>query len=311
MSFRLPGALRALVVVAALVAALAGCSPDTAPPLPADATAAYQKLTAGDGTNFLDSISSYEWQDDGAAAATALAWIASDAAASDPDAAARAGQAAHAIATYLSDHESMLVGGAPDIGQRNPALVRGYAAALAPFQGAMLGYPAGVRGFDPLATNGRYSAVRNVFAAIDTDTQAGTDFTRAAYDKVDEYLHQYAAAATGPGAPASTGLAASAYLSGVVEGGAEAAKNNDVLRRTVVESRDLAAYTVAAQMHPSPGIISSEFFDREGLKAPNHVPERDLQSYSDQLRQFLNQNVTVGQAFVDYYQQYQSALSGG
>src|SRR5262245_2020892 len=124
-----------------LVVSLAGCG--RAPELPADDAATYQMVTGGDGQQFLRHISSHDWDDGGKAAADRLSWIARDARSADEAAARRAGEAAHAIATFLAENRdelSALPAGwfglrHRPVGELNPELVRGYASALTPFQG--------------------------------------------------------------------------------------------------------------------------------------------------------------------------------
>lgn len=290
-----------------------------APEFPSDPAASYERLTGKDGRDFLARITTYRWSDKGAGAAASFAWIGRDALSQNKQAATRAGQAAHAIAAYLADQQNTLVNGLStgwfqsghqSLGQRNPDLVRGYAFVLSPFQGGMVGDLTGTSGFEPLSRGpGDYSPVRNVFAVIDTDTQAGNKFTSAAYEKVDAYLHEFAIQATN-NSPTTADLDFATVLSGVAEGGAHTAGNPDIRFRTEQESYTLAAYTLAAALRPHPGIIDQKFFVTDGLKPPHQVPEEDLSPYTSQLQQFLNQNPQFGLTQAYFYPKYKSAEGG-
>jgi len=77
------------------------------------------------------------------------------------------------------------------------------------------------------------------------------------------------------------------------------------------QGRDMAAYKVAEALHAQPGIIDKGFFENGHLKPPNEIPEAQLQTYSDQVRQYLNTKPQIGLTMGDYFAQYQSGHVGG
>lgn len=309
--------LLAAIVSATLLLSVAACG-TPAPSLPQGPAAMSAELSGGQGQAFLDQVSTYHWSDGGAAAANALAWIGSDAQSPNPETAARAGQAAHAIAAYLGKNGDRLLHLPTgwfglqhrNIGQLNPALVRGYGAASVPYQAAMVGDVTGTAGFTPLPEHaGDFSAPRNVFAVIDTDTEAGKNFTAAAYGRVDNILRAFAEAVTpnGPAADSSRWMFA-AYLAGVVEGGAVRSGNRDIHVRNAQESEDYAKYVIVSAMKPVPGQpIPVKYFNANGaLLAPEQISGGDLEAYSESLSTYLQgnkQTLAVVMNFQSYFNQ--------
>ncbi len=290
---------RTLVAATAVLVAIgviAGCGM-RAPDVSGDAAASFGRLTGADGQKYLADISAYEWDDQGAAAAESLAWIGADAESPDATAASRAGQAAHAIAVYLAGSGRTLIDG-DGIGRRSPDLVRAYAAALSPFQGALFGVDTSDAFPSLVSTPGDYSAARTVFAVIDTDTRAGNDFTARAYETADNYAKQFGAAFGKPADGRYPTLSAAAYLSGIAYGGARESNNDAIVTRRAQQSLDHAAYNVATALQPPPGPkdFSPEFIFRDGpLKPPDKVAGQDPKiRYSEQLQIYLSHREGLG-----------------
>jgi hypothetical protein len=276
---------------------MAGCG--RAPELPADDTATYQKLTGDNGQEFLRQISSYDWEDGGQSAATRLSWIAQDAHSPDESAAQHAGEAAHAIATFLAEDRDA---------NRDPGLVRAYASALTPFQGALVGDVTGVRGFTPIGdpTGGDVSSARKIVAAIDSNTDAGRDFNDAGDERVRDYLHTYAQAIASGKTDGTVALRYAADLAGVLEGGQRASGNDAIETRTAQSQINWAGYEFAAAMGARPGgpDIPDRFFTSEGrLKSPDEVSKNELRGFSTAVLNFAFSHgaSTLATDFNDWY----------
>jgi len=159
-----------------------------APALPVDDAATYREITGDNGQEFLRQFSSHDWFDGGRAAADKLERIAHDAKSSDATPAKRAGEAKHAIATFIASNNKELAHVPAGwfglkhepVGALNPELVRGYASALSPFLGALVGDVKSAPGFTIMSDGVDVSSARNVFAVIDTSTQAGNELKDAA-----------------------------------------------------------------------------------------------------------------------------------
>ena len=303
----------AAIAVLVTVGGLAGCG-TKAPDVSGDAAGSSIRLSGADGQKYLQDISVYEWNDHGAAAGRSLAWIGGDALSKDAAVASRAGQAAHAIAVYLAGSGRTLIDG-ESIGRRSPDLLRAYAAALAPFQGALFGVGASDAFPSLVSTPGDYSTVRTVFAVIDTDTQAGNDFTARAYETADTYAKQFGAAFGKPAGGQHPALAMAAYLSGIAYGGARQSNNDDIITRTAQQSLDHAAYSVATALQPLPGPtdFSPEFFFRDGpLKPPDKVAGQDPKiRYSEQLQIYLSHREGLGMLMNLFIGQFNHAAGFG
>jgi hypothetical protein len=301
----------AVAVITALVAmgAIAGCG-TKAPDISGDAATSFGRLTGADGQNYLRDLSVYEWDDRGAAAGNSLAWIGTDAGSPDAAAASRAGQAAHALAVYLAGSGRTLIDD-KSLGQRSPDLVRAYAAALAPFQSAMLGRGASDAFPSLVTTPSDYSGPRTVFAVIDTDTQAGNDFTAKAYETADTNAKQFAANFGKPADGRSPTLSMAAYLSGVAYGGAQAAQNDEIVTRRAQQALDHAAYNVAASLQPPPGPndFDPDYFIRDGpLKPPDKVPGEGAKiHYSEQLQLYVGRRAGIGALMTQFDDQFNRA----
>jgi hypothetical protein len=281
--------------------ALAGCT-TAAPPLPADESATFDMLTGVGGQNSLSRMTGFHWEDGGAAAATSLAWIGRDANSSDLGTATRAGQAAFAIATHLERIDQ------GQIGERNPELTLGYATALAPFQGAMIGNPEGTSGFASLVDGINYAPVRNIFQVITTDAKAGDTFAVAAYEKADAYARRYGEGALAAGGQASNLLPLAAVLAGVTHGGAQKA-GGKITTRNAQQAVVYASYNVAAALRPQPGDLDAQFFTAESrLKSPDQVSGDDATArYATELQTYLGQRKPISLAMDRFESQFNLA----
>jgi hypothetical protein len=184
-----------------LILSLTACG--SAPTLPADGSSAAigALLTGTGGSTFLHDISTYGWSDGGAEAGRRFGWIGPDAASADAAAATRAGQSALVLAQFLADsydglvklHSGFLGLSREPLGRRNAELLRAYAEALTPFQEAMFRADPPVPGFAPLdPPGGNLPRSRDVFMLIDSDGQAGRQFTLAARQRADDLVRRYA-----------------------------------------------------------------------------------------------------------------------
>ena len=287
------------------------------PDLPVDDAAAYQFLTGSNGQEFLRQISSHEWDDGGKAAAERLSWIARDANSADPGTAQRAGEAAHAIATFLAQNKDELARLSTgwfglqhrSVGELNPELVRGYASVLTPFQGALVGDVKSVRGFTIIGDGIDLSSARKIFAVIDTSTQAANEFNAAAYQRVRDYLHTYAESVTDRHSDGLVALEFAAGLAGVVEGGQRESGNAAVHMRTAQNAINWAGYEIAAAMGARPGgqDIPNQYFTSDGrLKSPDEVSVNDLPQFSTALGNFSSRHGLPGLA-ADFRNSYNAA----
>jgi hypothetical protein len=304
-----------LAVLAVFVLALVACA--KAPDLPANDAASYEVLTGSNGQDFLREISSEDWNDGGRAAAQGLSWIAQEANSTDGPTARRAAEAAHAIAVFLAGDKGELLRLSSgwfglqhrSLGELNPELVRGYASALTPFQGALIGDVESERGFEIIGNGADVSAARDVFAVIDTDTQAADQFKEAAYQRIKGYLHSYAEAVVRGERDRLVDLQHAAELAGVVEGGQRDSGNEAIETTTAQFWINWAGYEIAAAHGARPGTdgIPTEFFDRDGLlKSPDDVTNNDLPRYATAVANF-SANHGQGDLGADFRRWYEDA----
>lgn len=200
-------------------------------------------VSAEKGQEFLKDVAHNRWTDDGLAARSLTDWIDDAAKGSDPVMDQKAGEAAFAIADFLGDNYDPLTKmqhwGPATLGGINPELVQGYAEALAPYQKAMIGDPSDpAPGFGMLDNQDRnYETARKIFALIDTDPTAGSEFNQQAYQAVVDYQQQTQNAIV-PGQSANgEALGHAGRLLGVVNGGADLAQtdNSYQMRRSALD----------------------------------------------------------------------------
>ncbi len=260
-----------------------------------------QQLSGSNGLQFLQQVSAHAWPDGGSAAADRFAWISKDAQSTDPATARHAGEAAHTIALFLSDPAYELANLPAGIfglqhrslGALNPSLVAAYAEALTHFQGALVGDGRGILGFEAIGDPLDLASARNIFSIIDTNTNAGTEFNNAAYQRVRHYLQEYGQAVANHNADGLVALQFAAALAGVVEGGQRDSANTTLEIRTAQHFVNLARFEVAKSMgvHPGAQGIPTRFFTTEGqLKSPDAISQSDLSEFSTALENFAFKN---------------------
>ncbi|MFB7718086.1 hypothetical protein [Nocardia sp. NPDC056100] len=148
----------------------------------------------------LDGLMHHHWVDDGKQVNKMLSWIGTDATNPDIHIAERAGQAATPLAAYVGSHGSSLLNldGAKthSLGDVNPEIVKGLNTALNPYIPELVGVPdkyLDTKGFispDGItATEMDKSNLPNaqkIFAVMDTNTEAATDFNSKALLAADQ-----------------------------------------------------------------------------------------------------------------------------
>jgi hypothetical protein len=228
-------------------------------------------------------ISTFAWPDDGAKASEYFSWIGPVATSPDKAASTRAGQSARAIAGVLSENPT-------DASSIAPRLITAYGLALTPFQGALVGYDSGVRGFGQLGNPGDYDAARNVFGAIATNRDTGTAFVDNAYDRALAIASSAAekvcadrSLAEPIGTPAVKAAASLFGLAGsVTEPPRDRPQSIDQL------SYAMASACLRAAKAPPEGRIT-DYIENGQLMSPDQVAQRDstLENYYQSLRDYI------------------------
>jgi hypothetical protein len=266
-------------------------------------------LTGQAGQDLLEIMSTYQWDDGGAQAAKLFEWIAPDAVSPDPAVATRADEAAHAVATFLANRGSNLLDigtgwfgrDHKTMGALNPDLVRSFATALIPFQGAMVCDDRDTKGFGLLTTpcEAAVLAARPVFAVLNTDPQAATSFADAAYARMDRYVQLFAENdPTSMSNPFPSALSYVGRLLGLVTVGA---MRSDVTPPDVEHELTQARYTIAkAVLARNPGLrFPSEYLQNGVLMSPAEIRQNlgldKLDDYAIDLTTFLTSNGNIEQ----------------
>ncbi|WP_205879987.1 hypothetical protein [Mycolicibacterium peregrinum] len=269
--------------------ALVGCDSHAEPTLPpnTDPTTISERVNRADGPEFLRDVTSAAWPDDGQRAAELVVWIPRDAQSTDRTAATRAGQTAHAIASFIADNK-----GEPPNTPPNPPLWQAFARSLAPYVGAMVGDATGVEGFDSL--DGPGSQMRRtaaLFAAMTKDNDANQVLIDAASERAHTYEMAFAKAAVAEpiladrGAPQADLLRAAALRS-LVATGAQLAEKGPTA--TPAHAQTELAYQVAVlTARPDDPHINDEFFSGGRLLPPSDIAESDWSIYDTQLTVYL------------------------
>lgn len=301
-----------LTVVMALLLALVGCTSDAEPTLPssADPATISDRIAGSDGPEFLRDITAAAWPDDGRRAADLFAWIPRDAQSTDLSAATRAGQTAHAIASFIAD-----AGDEPENAPANPALWQAFAHSLAPYVGAMVSDPTGVVGFEPL--DGPGSQMRRtaaLFAAMTKDDDANQVFTGAAAERAHAYEAAFAKAAVAEPmladrGPAQTDLLRAAALRSLVDTGAQLTKKGPTA--TPAHAQTELAYQVAAlTARPDDPHISEKFFRDGRLLPPSEIAAEDWSIYDAQLTVYLTPWPRINEAIRQFGREYDVIARG-
>jgi hypothetical protein len=193
--------MRVLSSLAVALIAVSACS--TSPPeLPPDSPSAmHSVLTNETGDDFLERITTYEWDDGGAAAGERFTWVGGDPN-SDGDVAPQATQVAAVLAEFLIAQHTKLMGldsgflglSKSAAAHLNPALFHSYATALAPYLSELVGGQQ--RAFDLLRTQVADDPLtaRNLLSVFVPDPDAGRTIITAAQFAAGKYIDATAAA---------------------------------------------------------------------------------------------------------------------
>ncbi len=283
------------VLVAVLIAVSAcGTSP---PELPPDSPAkVVSVLTSDKGDDFLKKVTTYAWDDDGAAAAARFTWIGQDA-----GPAPQAMQAAAVLTGYLMANHGALT--AVDSGflglskvpaaQLNPLLMKSYASALAPHLGELVGGKQDA--FDSLRTQTADDplALRNLLSVFVADPESGRTIVEATHTAAEHY--EEAAAAAPPGGDESVAhLAAAGSLLGAAYGAVELA-GGDIPTPPIGEATNDVAVRIASILVPA---------DPNAAKVSKYVQDGRLMSPADVESKFSNT------AMRTYFLDLQDYISG-
>ncbi|WP_227979304.1 hypothetical protein [Nocardia spumae] len=165
------------------------------------------------GKDFVTDVMTHEWSDDGKAASSMFKFNDGDAVVTDPSnradvaTATRAGHIMSKFGEYASTEDQWKkfadVGGNQSAGERNPDLVRQLSHSMSPYIDSLAGQPReelpgfrtrtddGKSWIDP-ADNQTYEGSERMFALMNTDKEAGEQFTGAAIDRILQNEAEYA-----------------------------------------------------------------------------------------------------------------------
>jgi hypothetical protein len=307
-----------LVFCLALLFSAACASSDPALPAKDDPIAVHDALLGPQGQDFLSKITTHDWPDDGARAGEAFAWIAREAMSADPAVSTRAGEAAHALASFLSGNSSQLLDistgwfglGHTTAGNLNPKLVQAYAAALVPYQGALACYSGDVRGFESRNKDcaSALADARSALVMLNTDKQAATAFAEAAYTQMDTYFSRFASGVVDPSRRFDEGPVTAGRLLGLLQA---ASSESGIKVRAPLEEASQANYLLAKALLSSDSNsgIPAEYFSGGKLMSPTDISEKlgadAIAGYDDSLRTYLTNRNNV-ESFIshDFYDTY-------
>jgi len=307
-----------LVFCLALLFSAACASSDPALPAKDDPIAVHDALVGPQGQDFLSKITTHDWPGDGARAGEAFAWIAREAMSADPAVSTRAGEAAHALASFLSGNSSQLLDistgwfglGHTTAGNLNPKLVQAYAAALVPYQGALACYPGDVRGFESRNKDcaSALADARSALVVLNTDNQAATAFAEAAYRQMDTYFSRFASGVVDPSRRFDEGPVTAGRLLGLLQA---ASSESGIKVRAPLEEASQANYLLAKALLSSDSNsgIPAEYFSGGTLMSPTEISEKlgadAIAGYDDSLRTYLTNRNNV-ESFIshDFYDTY-------
>ncbi|MGX9788465.1 hypothetical protein [Mycobacterium sp. MMS18-G62] len=267
-------------------------------------------MKGSDGQGFLREITTASWNDDGRRAAELFAWIPRDATSTDQASAVRAGQAAHAIASFLADGREAIKD-AP----ANPALWQSFSHSLIPYLGAMVGDGSGTAGFAPLdGLNSAMPKTVSLFAAVAKDPPASQEFIAAAAARAHTYEGEFAKTALAQPFAADVGeaqqeLQRAARLRAVVDASTRVInpKADIPWARRMTE----VAYRVASlTARPGDPHINGEFFMDGRLMPPNQIAPADWSIYDVQLSAYLTDAGRVNAAIRQFGHTYDEIVKG-
>lgn len=162
------------------------------------------------GSDFVKDVLSHNWTDDGKSASTLFDFPDGDATVENPNdptdvaTATRSGSIMSAVGEAVSTGDAWkLLSNVPEadrqsVGQLNPDLLQTVSSSMSPYVSHLAGaVPENLPGFD---TDGwadpdgkqHYTGSANVFALMNTDETAGTNFTQAAYQEMLAKQGEYA-----------------------------------------------------------------------------------------------------------------------
>ncbi|MCT7661230.1 hypothetical protein [Mycobacterium deserti] len=289
-----------LGILAACIIAVSACG--TAPPeLPPDSPPAMSQLLASDeADDVLNRLTTYAWDDDGAAAATRFTWIGADAHATEAGAASQANQAAAVLAEFLLTHHNNLTAiksgflGSSKVtaAQLNPLLIRSYATALAPYikdlaggQDAAFQAPRTQVSDDP-------SALRGLLSVLVADPEAGRLIAESVQSAAEMY-EDYAASAASDSDESVTDLRAAGSLLGAVAGAARQTGAEIPVSTGGEALNDMAVRTASTLLRsdPNPGEVGK--YVRGGKLMPPAEVEREfsknaMRTYFLDLQEYLS-----------------------
>jgi hypothetical protein len=270
------------------------------------------ELTSDAGDDVLKKVTTYEWDDDGAAAAVRFTWI------SQGGDESQTAQAAAVLAEYLMANYNALA--ALDSGflglskvsaaQLNPLLIRSYATALAPHIGELVGGQQ--RAFDSVrarVTNDSL-ALRNLLSVFLADPEAGRTGIEATHSAAEQY--EVDAAAAPPDSDESVAdLSAAGSLLGAAYGAVTLA-GSDIPTPAAGEATSAMAVRVAAILVPAdPNAAKVSKYVHDGrLMSPAEVESKfsknTLRTYFLDLQDYISDK-----GFGDGMSAFHSAFTAG
>jgi hypothetical protein len=287
-----------LVLIVLSLVPLVATSCAKEPAIASDRADSYERITGADGEDYLFELSSFGWEDKGQTAGASLEWIGEDWDSRDAQKASQAGEAARSLTDFLTDRQGDLLKlstgwfglQSHTVGELNPDLVQSFAVALSPYQGALVGDMTDLRGFTVPPEAAQLGDAKNVFAVIDTDTEAGTQFRDVADKRIKDYLRQYAEGVAGTRPVDGSVLARAGTLAGVVAAGQQASGSEAPDVQTAQHWVNWLNYELATALNarPGDGYLTEEFFSGGVLVSPDDVTQTQMYSYSGALQNFAH-----------------------
>jgi hypothetical protein len=299
--------VRIALAIAAILALVVGCTSRDEPELPSstDTFAIADRVTQPDGQAFLSEITSASWDDDGRRAAELFTWVPRDAQSPDRVAATRAGETAHAIASFLADERDKLA----EV-PANPALWQAFARSLVPYLGAMVGDGTGVVGFEPLdGPDSQMRRTTSLFAAMAKHSEADRILTEAASARAHRYEAAFAKAAVAEPLLADRGVAQrdlryAARLRSVVATGAHLAYPESEKFTPARAQTEVAYQVVSLTARPGDIHIEDRFFSGGRLLSPSEIAEEDWSIYDSQMTVYLATSPRINEAIRQFGDTY-------
>ena len=246
--------LSVLTAVLITVSACGASPPELPPNSPSEMLSV---LTGNTGEDTLEKVTTYDWDDDGAAAGARFTWIGRDAASTDAATTSEAAQGAAVLAQYLMDNAGSLKAVSSGFlgmskvtaAQLNPQLIRAYATALAPHLSEFVGGKQSAFGTVRTKVSDDPSALRNLMSVLVADPEAGRTAVEAAHSATR--LYEDAAAAAPPDSDESVAaLRAAGTLMGAAYGAVTLA-GSDVPTPPIGEATNEMAVRIATILVPS------------------------------------------------------------